>query len=151
MMETHQGIPGNVEMISFEYTPHKLLTPPSMQRPFTSHPDQFITTAHFTDCDSFFMIIDLTKTECELYSVMVFNNIMILSSIRGLPDISSLVPAGPKYMVKWTAPLQHVQVVEVGQEISQKNDSVYQPSGNKRFSSANSQGQNGFLDNKPIL
>ncbi|XP_047663190.1 rho guanine nucleotide exchange factor 10-like protein isoform X3 [Tachysurus fulvidraco] len=60
---------------------------------------------------------------------------------RGLPDISSLVPAGPKYMVKWTAPLQHVQVVEVGQEISQKNDSVYQPSGNKRFSSANSQGK----------
>lgn len=76
----------------------------------------------------------------ELYSVMVINYIMMLSSLRGLPDISSLVPAGPKYMVKWTAPLQQVQVVEVGQENSQNNDSVYQPSGNKRLISASSQG-----------
>ncbi|XP_047663192.1 rho guanine nucleotide exchange factor 10-like protein isoform X5 [Tachysurus fulvidraco] len=75
--------------------------------------------------------------------VFLLNDILICANInlKGLPDISSLVPAGPKYMVKWTAPLQHVQVVEVGQEISQKNDSVYQPSGNKRFSSANSQGK----------
>ncbi|XP_053096836.1 rho guanine nucleotide exchange factor 10-like protein isoform X4 [Pangasianodon hypophthalmus] len=64
-----------------------------------------------------------------------------INETRGLPDISSLVPAGPKYMVKWTAPLQQVQVVEVGQENSQNHDSVYQSSGSKRLSSANSQGK----------
>uniref|UniRef100_A0A8C2KA40 Rho guanine nucleotide exchange factor (GEF) 10-like b n=1 Tax=Cyprinus carpio TaxID=7962 RepID=A0A8C2KA40_CYPCA len=37
-------------------------------------------------------------------------------SYVGPPDISSLVPIGPKYAVKWSAPLLQVQVVEVGQE-----------------------------------
>ncbi|KAK3547223.1 hypothetical protein QTP86_017832, partial [Hemibagrus guttatus] len=75
--------------------------------------------------------------------VFLLNDLLICANInlKGLPDISSLVPAGPKYMVKWTAPLQQVQVVEVGQENSQNNDSVYQPSGNKRLISANSQGK----------
>ncbi|TSM04821.1 Rho guanine nucleotide exchange factor 10-like protein [Bagarius yarrelli] len=75
--------------------------------------------------------------------VFLLNDMLICANInlRGHPDISSLVPAGPKYMVKWTAPLQQVQVVEVGQENSQNKDSVYQPSGNKRLSSANSQGK----------
>lgn len=37
-------------------------------------------------------------------------------STRGPPDISSLVPLGPKYTVKWCAPLLQTQVVEVGQD-----------------------------------
>ncbi|XP_053337814.1 rho guanine nucleotide exchange factor 10-like protein isoform X3 [Clarias gariepinus] len=75
--------------------------------------------------------------------VFLLNDILICANInlKGHPDISSLVPAGPKYMVKWTAPLQQVQVVEVGQENSQNNDSVYQPSGSKRLGSAGSQGK----------
>lgn len=56
-------------------------------------------------------------------------------SVRGPPDISSLVPVGPKYTMKWSAPLQHVQVVEVGQEGSQNKDTLFQQSGNKRPSS----------------
>ncbi|XP_049319222.1 rho guanine nucleotide exchange factor 10-like protein isoform X3 [Astyanax mexicanus] len=65
----------------------------------------------------------------------------VIDEPRGPPDISSLVPVGPKYTVKWSAPLQQVQVVEVGQENPQNNDSIYQPSGNRRLSSANTQGK----------
>ncbi|XP_072512602.1 rho guanine nucleotide exchange factor 10-like protein isoform X4 [Salminus brasiliensis] len=65
----------------------------------------------------------------------------VIDEPRGPPDISSLVPVGPKYTVKWSAPLQQVQVVEVGQENPQNNDSVYQPSGTRRLSSVNSQGK----------
>uniref|UniRef100_A0A7N8WSP3 Rho guanine nucleotide exchange factor 10-like protein n=1 Tax=Mastacembelus armatus TaxID=205130 RepID=A0A7N8WSP3_9TELE len=32
------------------------------------------------------------------------------------PDISSLVPVGPKYTVKWCVPLLHTHVMEVGQD-----------------------------------
>ena len=35
---------------------------------------------------------------------------------RGQLEISSLVPLGPKYVVKWSTALLQVQVVEVGQE-----------------------------------
>ncbi|XP_067302428.1 rho guanine nucleotide exchange factor 10-like protein isoform X5 [Pseudorasbora parva] len=65
----------------------------------------------------------------------------IFEEPRGPPDISSLVPIGPKYAVKWSAPLLQVQVVEVGQETPQRKDSVYLQSGSKRVSSTNSQGK----------
>ncbi|KAI4881281.1 hypothetical protein NFI96_032545, partial [Prochilodus magdalenae] len=65
----------------------------------------------------------------------------VIDEPRGPPDISTLVPVGPKYTVKWSAPLQQVQVVEVGQENPQNNDSVYQPSGSKRLGSVSSQGK----------
>lgn len=45
-------------------------------------------------------------------------------STRGPPDISSLVPVGPKYSVKWCCPLLQTQVVEVGQDSLQGQDSV---------------------------
>uniref|UniRef100_A0AAR2JF12 DH domain-containing protein n=1 Tax=Pygocentrus nattereri TaxID=42514 RepID=A0AAR2JF12_PYGNA len=75
--------------------------------------------------------------------VFLLNDMLVCANInlKGPPDISSLVPIGPKYTVKWSAPLQQVQVVEVGQENPQNNDSVFQPSGTKRLSSVNSQGQ----------
>ncbi|KAL6482894.1 hypothetical protein MHYP_G00077660 [Metynnis hypsauchen] len=75
--------------------------------------------------------------------VFLLNDMLVCANInlKGPPDISSLVPVGPKYTVKWCAPLQQVQVVEVGQENPQKNDSVFQPSGTKRLSSVSSQGK----------
>ncbi|KPP73385.1 hypothetical protein Z043_107540 [Scleropages formosus] len=42
----------------------------------------------------------------------------------------NLVPVGPKYTIKWSAPLLQVQVVEVGQENSQ--ETLFQHSGFRR-------------------
>ncbi|XP_055016673.1 rho guanine nucleotide exchange factor 10-like protein isoform X1 [Boleophthalmus pectinirostris] len=71
--------------------------------------------------------------------VFLFDDVLICANInvKGPPDISSLVPVGPKYTMKWSAPLQQVQVVEVGQEGSQSKDSFsFQPSGAKRPTSS---------------
>uniref|UniRef100_A0A8C6SP29 Rho guanine nucleotide exchange factor (GEF) 10-like a n=2 Tax=Neogobius melanostomus TaxID=47308 RepID=A0A8C6SP29_9GOBI len=69
--------------------------------------------------------------------VFLFDDVLICANINGPPDISSLVPVGPKYTMKWSAPLQQVQVVEVGQEGSQSKDSfTLQQSGAKRPPSA---------------
>ncbi|XP_030625200.1 rho guanine nucleotide exchange factor 10-like protein [Chanos chanos] len=75
--------------------------------------------------------------------VFLLNDSLICANInvKGPPDIGSLVPIGPKYAMKWSAPLMQVQVVEVGQENSQSKENIYQPSGTKRLSSANSQGK----------
>ncbi|TKS70795.1 Rho guanine nucleotide exchange factor 10-like protein [Collichthys lucidus] len=48
---------------------------------------------------------------------------------------------GPKYTMKWSAPLQQVQVVEVGQEGSQNKDTFFQQSGVKRPSSVCTSGK----------
>ncbi|XP_054641599.1 rho guanine nucleotide exchange factor 10-like protein isoform X2 [Dunckerocampus dactyliophorus] len=66
--------------------------------------------------------------------VFLFDDVLICANInvKGSPDISSLVPVGPKYTMKWSAPLQQVQVVEVGQEACQSKDAVFQQSGAKR-------------------
>ncbi|KAL3978599.1 hypothetical protein ACER0C_019661 [Sarotherodon galilaeus] len=66
--------------------------------------------------------------------VFLFDDVLICANInvKGPPDISSLVPVGPKYTIKWSAPLQQVQVVEVGQEGSQSKDTLFQQSGAKR-------------------
>uniref|UniRef100_A0A674BA70 Rho guanine nucleotide exchange factor 10 like n=1 Tax=Salmo trutta TaxID=8032 RepID=A0A674BA70_SALTR len=46
--------------------------------------------------------------------VFLLNDTLICANInvKGPPDISSLVPIGPKYTVKWSAPLLQTQVVE---------------------------------------
>ncbi|XP_029006136.1 rho guanine nucleotide exchange factor 10-like protein isoform X2 [Betta splendens] len=64
----------------------------------------------------------------------LFDDVLICGNInvKGPPDISSLVPVGPKYTMKWSAPLQQVQVVEVGQEGAQNKDAFFQQSGAKR-------------------
>lgn len=61
-------------------------------------------------------------------------------STRGPPDISSLVPIGPKYTVKWSAPLLQTQVVEVGQESFRNKDGLLHQPGSvgKRLSSISS-------------
>ncbi|XP_077459097.1 rho guanine nucleotide exchange factor 10-like protein isoform X1 [Stigmatopora argus] len=58
--------------------------------------------------------------------VFLFDHVLICANInvKGSPDISSLVPVGPKYTMKWSAPLLQVQVVEVGQETSQSKDAA---------------------------
>ncbi|XP_058646868.1 rho guanine nucleotide exchange factor 10-like protein isoform X4 [Onychostoma macrolepis] len=70
--------------------------------------------------------------------VFLFGDMLICANInvKGPPDISSLVPVGPKYTLKWSAPLQQVQVVEVGQEGSQTKDTLYQLGGIKRSGSS---------------
>ncbi|XP_036007230.1 rho guanine nucleotide exchange factor 10-like protein isoform X1 [Fundulus heteroclitus] len=75
--------------------------------------------------------------------VFLFDDVLICANInvKGPPDISSLVPVGPKYTVKWSAPLQHVQVVEVGQENSQSKDTLFPQSGAKRPSGACNSGK----------
>ncbi|KAM4588604.1 rho guanine nucleotide exchange factor 10-like protein isoform 1-T1 [Odontesthes bonariensis] len=66
--------------------------------------------------------------------VFLFDDVLICANInvKGPPDISSLVPVGPKYTMKWSAPLQQVHVVEVGQEGSQSKEALFQQSGAKR-------------------
>ncbi|XP_031423207.1 rho guanine nucleotide exchange factor 10-like protein isoform X2 [Clupea harengus] len=73
--------------------------------------------------------------------VFLFSDKLICANInvKGPPDISSLVPVGPKYTMKWSAPLLQVQVVEVGQECSQ--DTLFQPSGAKRAGSVSTTGK----------
>ncbi|XP_029990135.1 rho guanine nucleotide exchange factor 10-like protein isoform X3 [Sphaeramia orbicularis] len=75
--------------------------------------------------------------------VFLFDDVLVCANInvKGPPDISSLVPVGPKYTMKWSAPLQQVQVVEVGQEGSQSKDPFFQHSGTKRSTGACSSGK----------
>ncbi|XP_061147487.1 rho guanine nucleotide exchange factor 10-like protein isoform X1 [Syngnathus typhle] len=76
--------------------------------------------------------------------VFLFDDVLICANInvKGSPDISSLVPVGPKYTMKWSAPLQQVQVVEVGQDVSQgKEAAVYQQNASRRQSSAQASGK----------
>ncbi|XP_061113607.1 rho guanine nucleotide exchange factor 10-like protein isoform X3 [Conger conger] len=74
--------------------------------------------------------------------VFLLNDMIICANIniKGPPDISSLVPVGPKYVMKWSAPLLQVQVVEVGQENSQSKETLFQQCGAKRLSSSSVSG-----------
>ncbi|KAM9855840.1 rho guanine nucleotide exchange factor 10-like protein [Aulostomus maculatus] len=56
--------------------------------------------------------------------VFLLNDVLICANVnlKGPPDISSLVPLGPKYTVKWCAALLQTQVVEVGQDSLQSKD-----------------------------
>ncbi|KAK2898072.1 rho guanine nucleotide exchange factor 10-like protein isoform X2 [Channa argus] len=58
--------------------------------------------------------------------IFLLNDIVICANVnlKGPPDINSLVPVGPKYTVKWCAPLLQTQVVEVGQDSLQSMDRV---------------------------
>ncbi|AWP02195.1 putative rho guanine nucleotide exchange factor 10-like protein [Scophthalmus maximus] len=78
--------------------------------------------------------------------VFLFDDVLVCANInvKGPPDISSLVPIGPKYTMKWTAPLAQVQVVEVGQEGAQSKDTLFQQSGAKRPGGACTSGKAAF-------
>uniref|UniRef100_A0A8C1GD28 Rho guanine nucleotide exchange factor (GEF) 10-like a n=1 Tax=Cyprinus carpio TaxID=7962 RepID=A0A8C1GD28_CYPCA len=66
--------------------------------------------------------------------VFLFGDMLICANInvKYVSWTSSLVPVGPKYTLKWSAPLQQVHVVEVGQEGAQTKDTLYQLGGIKR-------------------
>lgn len=59
-------------------------------------------------------------------------------SCRGQLEISSLVPLGPKYVVKWNTALPQVQVVEVGQDggAYDKDNLLIQHAGAKKATAA---------------
>ncbi|XP_071331251.1 rho guanine nucleotide exchange factor 10-like protein isoform X2 [Trachinotus anak] len=73
--------------------------------------------------------------------VFLLNDTLICANVnlKGPPDISSLVPVGPKYTVKWLAPLLQTQVVEVGQDSLQSRDSVI--TGRRRSSTTSTTGK----------
>ncbi|XP_019367480.1 PREDICTED: rho guanine nucleotide exchange factor 10-like protein isoform X8 [Gavialis gangeticus] len=68
--------------------------------------------------------------------VFLLNDMLVCANInfKGQLEISSLVPLGPKYVVKWNTALPQVQVVEVGQENStyDKDNVVIQNAGAKK-------------------
>ncbi|XP_004377256.1 rho guanine nucleotide exchange factor 10-like protein isoform X2 [Trichechus manatus latirostris] len=91
--------------------------------------------------------------------VFLLNDMLVCANInfkpanhRGQLEISSLVPLGPKYVVKWNTALPQVQVVEVGQEGStyDKDNVLIQHAGAKK-TSAVGQAQNKVYLGPPRL
>uniref|UniRef100_A0A670ZX04 Rho guanine nucleotide exchange factor 10 like n=1 Tax=Pseudonaja textilis TaxID=8673 RepID=A0A670ZX04_PSETE len=76
--------------------------------------------------------------------VFLLNDVLVCANInfKGQLEISSLVPLGPKYIVKWNAALPQVQVLEVGQESSAKEkDGIAIPNvGSKKPAPSNQSG-----------
>ncbi|KAM9243560.1 rho guanine nucleotide exchange factor 10-like protein isoform 2-T3 [Dugong dugon] len=86
--------------------------------------------------------------------VFLLNDMLVCANInfKGQLEISSLVPLGPKYVVKWNTALPQVQVVEVGQEGStyDKDNVLIQHTGAKK-TSAVGQAQNKVYLGPPRL
>lgn len=91
--------------------------------------------------------------------VFLLNDMLVCANInfkpanhRGQLEISSLVPLGPKYVVKWNTALPQVQVVEVGQEGGSydKDNVLIQHAGAKK-SSATGQAQSKVYFGPPRL
>ncbi|KAJ8780835.1 hypothetical protein J1605_000878 [Eschrichtius robustus] len=91
--------------------------------------------------------------------VFLLNDMLVCANInfkpanhRGQLEISSLVPLGPRYVVKWNTALPQVQVVEVGQEGSSydKDNVLIQHAGAKK-ASAVGQAQNKVYLGPPRL
>ncbi|XP_020951105.1 rho guanine nucleotide exchange factor 10-like protein isoform X8 [Sus scrofa] len=91
--------------------------------------------------------------------VFLLNDMLVCANInykpanpRGQLEISSLVPLGPKYVVKWNTALPQVQVVEVGQEGGSydKDNVLIQHAGAKK-ASASGQAQNKVYLGPPRL
>ncbi|XP_045154879.1 rho guanine nucleotide exchange factor 10-like protein [Echinops telfairi] len=91
--------------------------------------------------------------------VFLLNDMLVCANInfkpanhRGQLEISSLVPLGPRYVVKWNTALPQVQVVEVGQEGSgyDKDNVLIQHSGAKKTPTAG-QAQNKVYLGPPRL
>uniref|UniRef100_A0A8C4YPB0 Rho guanine nucleotide exchange factor 10 like n=1 Tax=Gopherus evgoodei TaxID=1825980 RepID=A0A8C4YPB0_9SAUR len=87
--------------------------------------------------------------------VFLLNDMLVCANInfklfplcRGQLEISSLVPLGPKYVVKWNTALPQVQVVEVGQENSSydKDNVVIQNAGAKKHVSSSQSSNKVYL------
>ncbi|KAG8431469.1 hypothetical protein GDO86_018618 [Hymenochirus boettgeri] len=50
--------------------------------------------------------------------LFLMNDVLVCANInfKGQPDIGSLVPLGPRYVLKWNTPLSQIHVAELGQE-----------------------------------
>lgn len=72
---------------------------------------------------------------------------------RGQLEISSLVPLGPKYVVKWSTALPQVQVVEVGQESGayDKDNVVIHNAGAKKHAPAGQASHSEHPSLDPVL
>lgn len=86
--------------------------------------------------------------------VFLLNDMLVCANInfKGQLEISSLVPLGPKYVVKWNTALPQVQVVEAGQEGGSydKDNVLIQHAGAKK-ASASGQAQNKVYFGPPRL
>ncbi|XP_072607159.1 rho guanine nucleotide exchange factor 10-like protein isoform X5 [Vulpes vulpes] len=86
--------------------------------------------------------------------VFLLNDMLVCANInfKGQLEISSLVPLGPKYVVKWNTALPQVQVVEVGQDGGSydKDNVLIQHAGAKK-ASAVGQAQNKVYFGPPRL
>ncbi|XP_059547065.1 rho guanine nucleotide exchange factor 10-like protein isoform X5 [Myotis daubentonii] len=86
--------------------------------------------------------------------VFLLNDMLVCANInfKGQLEISSLVPLGPKYVVKWNTALPQVQVVEVGQEGGSydKDNVLIQHAGAKK-ASASGQAQSKVYFGPPRL
>ncbi|XP_024914862.1 rho guanine nucleotide exchange factor 10-like protein isoform X2 [Cynoglossus semilaevis] len=75
--------------------------------------------------------------------VFLLNDSLICTNIvrnRGPPDISSPIPVGPRYTVKWCVPLLETKVVEVGQDSLHDRDTEV-----RHYSATCSTSENTFL------
>lgn len=86
--------------------------------------------------------------------VFLLNDMLVCANInfKGQLEISSLVPLGPKYVVKWNTALPQVQVVEVGQDggAYDKDNVLIQHAGAKKATAAG-QAQNKVYLGPPRL
>uniref|UniRef100_A0A287DC14 Rho guanine nucleotide exchange factor 10 like n=1 Tax=Ictidomys tridecemlineatus TaxID=43179 RepID=A0A287DC14_ICTTR len=86
--------------------------------------------------------------------VFLLNDMLVCANInfKGQLEISSLVPLGPKYVVKWNTALPQVQVVEVGQDggTYDKDNVLIQHAGAKK-APASGQAQNKVYLGPPRL
>ncbi|XP_051028058.1 rho guanine nucleotide exchange factor 10-like protein isoform X2 [Acomys russatus] len=86
--------------------------------------------------------------------VFLLSDMLVCANInfKGQLEISSLVPLGPKYVVKWNTALPQVQVVEVGQDggAYDKDNLLIQHAGAKK-ATASGQAQNKVYLGPPRL
>uniref|UniRef100_A0A8C6JP84 Uncharacterized protein n=1 Tax=Melopsittacus undulatus TaxID=13146 RepID=A0A8C6JP84_MELUD len=89
--------------------------------------------------------------------VFLLNDMLVCANINfkyvGQLEISSLVPLGPKYVVKWSTALPQVQVVEVGQESGayDKDNVVIHNAGAKKHAPAGQASHNKVYLGPPRL
>ncbi|NXF00008.1 ARGAL protein, partial [Menura novaehollandiae] len=88
--------------------------------------------------------------------VFLLNDLLVCANInfnRGQLEISSLVPLGPRYVVKWSTALPQVQVVEVGQESGayDKDNAVVHNAGARRHGPAGQAAHNKVYLGPPRL
>ncbi|XP_052647937.1 rho guanine nucleotide exchange factor 10-like protein isoform X9 [Harpia harpyja] len=87
--------------------------------------------------------------------VFLLNDMLVCANInfKGQLEISSLVPLGPKYVVKWSTALPQVQVVEVGQDSGayDKDNVVIHNAGAKKHAPAGQASHNKVYLGPPRL